>query len=148
MKVILLQDVAKIGKRSELVEVPDGYALNQLIPKRMAEPATAANKKRIERLQADAEASRLADRERFAAAQQALQEKTITIPAETNDLGHLFKAVSVQDIASAAQEQGIDVDEAMVVVGEPIKEVGEHTVKLVRGENEAEFTIMVTKHDA
>ena len=54
MKVILLQDVAKIGKRSDLVEVPDGYAMNQLIPKRMAETATAQNKKRIAKQQADA----------------------------------------------------------------------------------------------
>ena len=48
MKVILLQDVAKIGKRFETVDVPDGYALNMLIPKRMAEPATPENLKRVD----------------------------------------------------------------------------------------------------
>ena len=145
MKVILLQDVAKIGKRSDLVEVPDGYALNQLIPKRMAEAATAQNKKRIEKLQADAAASKDADKARFETAKAALTEKTIQVPADVNDQGHAFKAVSEQDIAEAAQAAGVDVEAAMLVVGAPIKDIGEHTVQLVRGDNKAEVTIVVIK---
>jgi len=145
MKVILLQDVAKIGKRSNLVEVPDGYALNHLIPKRMAEAATTQNKKRIEKLQAEAESNKEADQARFAAAQTALIEKTIQVPAEVNDKGHAFKAVSEQDIAQAAQAAGIDVEAAMLVVGTPIKEVGEHTIELTRGDNTASITIEVIK---
>lgn len=146
MKVILLQDVAKIGKRSDLVEVPDGYAMNQLIPKKMAEAATAQNKKRIEKLQADVDSNKEADRARFEAAKTALTEKNIEIKAETNDLGHLFKAVSEKDIAAAAQEAGIDVEESMLVVGSPIKEVGEHTIELVRGDDKAQITIEVVKN--
>lgn len=145
MKVILLQDVAKIGKRSDLVEVPDGYALNQLIPKRMAEAATAQNKKRIEKLQAEAESNKEADRARFAAAQTALTDKMVQVPAEVNDKGHAFKAVSEQDIAEAAQAAGVDVEAAMLVVGEPIKEIGEHTIELVRGDDKATITIEVIK---
>lgn len=145
MKVILLQDVAKIGKRSDVVEVPDGYALNQLIPKKMAEPATASNQKRIERMQAEAEANKAADRERFAKAQTALAETKIQIAADTNEIGHLFKAVSEIEIADAAQAAGIDIEAAMVITGEPIKEIGDHTVFLVRGDEKAEFVIEVIK---
>lgn len=145
MKVILLQDVAKIGKRSEIVEVPDGYALNQLIPKRMAEPATIANKKRIERLQQDTEAKREQDKARFDAAIKALGETKIQIKTEVNEQGHLFKAVSENDIAEASQAAGIDIDAAMVVVGKPIKEAGEHEVHLVRGDHKATFVIEVIK---
>jgi len=145
MKVILLQDVAKIGKRSDLVEVPDGYALNQLIPKRMAEAATAQNKNRIAKLQAEAETNKAADQERFAAAQTALTEKTIQITADVNEQGHTFKAVSEQDIAEAAQAAGIDVEAAMLSVGSPIKELGEHTIELIRGDNKAAITIEVVK---
>lgn len=145
--MILLQDVAKIGKRSDVVDVPDGYAMNQLIPKRMAEPATAQNQKRVAKLQADAEANRAADRERFEKAQAALAAADIKIPMEVNEVGHLFKAVSEKDIAEAAQAAGIDADEAMIQVGNPIKEVGEHTVKLIRGDESAEFTIEVTKKE-
>jgi large subunit ribosomal protein L9 len=147
MKVILLQDVAKIGKRSDLVEVPDGYALNQLIPKRMAEAATKQNKKRIEKLQATAESNKEADQARFAAAQIALTEKTVQVPAEVNDKGHAFKAVSEQDIAEAAQATGIDVEAAMLVVGVPIKEVGEHVIELTRGDNKVSITINVIKKE-
>jgi len=145
MKVILLQDVAKIGKRSELVEVPDGYALNQLIPKRMAEAATAANRNRIEKLQANAEAGRVIDEARFEAAHKALAEKVIQIATDVNEQGHLFKAVSEIDIADAAQAAGVDVEAAMISVGSPIKEVGEHVVELIRGNKKAEFTIEVIK---
>lgn len=145
MKVILLQDVAKIGKRSELVEVPDGYALNQLIPKHMAEPATAANQKRIERLQKDAASKQEQDKTRFEAAIKALTEKSVTIHTEANELGHLFKAVNEKDIADAAQDAGVDIDAAMIVVGAPIKDVGEHTVELIRGDQKSTFTIEVIK---
>jgi len=130
-----------------LVEVPDGYALNQLIPKHMAEAATKQNKKRIEKLQADAESNKEADRARFAAAEKAMTDTVIQVPAEVNDKGHAFKAVSEQDIAEAAQAAGVDVDAAMLVVGEPIKEVGERTIQLIRGENKATITIEVIKKD-
>lgn len=145
MKVILLQDVAKIGKRSELVEVPDGYAHNQLIPKRMAEPATAANKKRIEKLQASAKANSTADETRFEAAHKGLVENVLKIATDLNEQGNSFKAVSEIDIADAAQEKGIDLVASMIVVGQPIKSVGEHTVSLVRGDKKVEFTIEVIK---
>lgn len=145
MKVILLQDVAKIGKRSELVDVPDGYALNQLIPKHMAEPATKSNRKKIEKIQADAQKSEAANQERFTKAAEALQNASIIVEAEANDQGHLFKAVSENDIADAAATAGVDVDSAMIQVGEPIKSTGTHQVSLVRGDSVAEFAIDVQK---
>jgi large subunit ribosomal protein L9 len=145
MKVILLQDVAKIGKRSDVVEVPDGYALNQLIPKRMAEAATKQNKKRIEKLQAEAESNKETDRARFAAAEKAMTDAKIQVAAEVNEKGHAFKAVSEQDIAEAAQAADIDVEAAMLVVGDPIKELGDHTIQLIRGDNKASVTIEVIK---
>lgn len=145
MKVILLQDVAKIGKRSALVEVPDGYALNQLIPKGMAEPATAANQKRIERMQAAAAATDSAEQDKFAAAAQALSEKGLEIAMEVNEQGHAFQAVHQADIVIAAEAAGVTIDEAMVVIDQPIKELGEHTVSLVRGDSKADITINVIK---
>ena len=113
----------------------------------MAEAATKQNKKRIEKLQADAESNKEADRARFAAAEKAMTDTVIQVPAEVNDKGHAFKAVSEQDIAEAAQAAGVDVDAAMLVVGEPIKEVGERTIQLIRGENKATITIEVIKKD-
>lgn len=145
MKVILLQDVAKIGRRSQVVEVPDGYALNQLIPKRMAEAATVVNMKRIEKLQATLKASSAADETRFEKAHKALTEKNVKIATDLNEQGHSFKAVSERDIAEAAQEMGIDIEASMIVLAQPIKEAGEHEVELVRGDKKVKFTIEVTK---
>lgn len=145
MKVILLKDVAKIGRRNEVVNVPDGYAMNQLIPKNMAAPATPTNLKKIEKLEAQAAASVEADNERFSSAKKALSEKVIKIEVDSNDQGHLFKAVNEADISAAAKGVGVDIESAMVVIKTPIKELGEHELSLKLGGNTASFTIEVIK---
>lgn len=145
MKVILLQDVAKIGKRFSVVNVPDGYALNQLIPKRMAEPATPANLRQVERRKVTASASAEAGEEQFKEAVAALGEKTITHAAEANEQGHLFGAVREVDIAAAMQAEGIVVDVSMIKIADPIKALGGHIVQLVyAGKNES-FTLEVVE---
>lgn len=145
MKVILLQDVAKIGRRAAVVEVPDGYALNQLIPKKMAEPATAANLKRVERMRATATASKEAGEARFDAAIAALKAQTLSIAASVNEQGHCFKAVSEADVVEAAKAAEVDIDTTMVSFAAPIKELGKHEVMLVSGARKEVFTIEVTK---
>lgn len=145
MKVILLQDVAKIGRRYTVVEVPDGYALNKLIPKKMAEQASPANLKKIEKFQAEIASSKSSDNDKFEAAKVALSEKKVQIAIEVNEKGHSFKAVHEQDIVEAATAAGIKLDLAMVKVNSPIKAVGEHQVGLVSADQKAEFTIEVIK---
>jgi large subunit ribosomal protein L9 len=145
MKVILLQDVAKIGKRFSVVEVPDGYALNQLIPKRMAEAATPANLKKIERRQAETAATKEADLARFQAAKTILTANKITVLVEANEQGHLFKAVHETEIADAAQTMGADIESVMVKIEKPIKELGDHSIQLVSGTQVADITIEVIK---
>lgn len=145
MKVILLQDVAKIGRRTTVVEVPDGYALNQLIPKGMAQAATPANLKRVEKLQAEVVASKEAGHAQFEAAKKALHAQVIEIVADSNEQEHLFKAVNAAEIVTAAQATGVNVNETMIAIGAPIKALGEHQVELVLGEHKAAFTIKVVK---
>ncbi|MEY3784542.1 MAG: hypothetical protein RLZZ230_864 [Candidatus Parcubacteria bacterium] len=145
MKIILLQDVAKIGKRFEVVEVPNGYALNQLIPKRMAELANAINLKKVERKQIEVSATKEAGTSKFEAAKSALVDQKIKIVADANELGHLFKAVHEADIVTAAAEAGIVIDASMLKIDHPIKDVGEHAVVMVQGEHTATITIEVIK---
>jgi len=146
MKVILEQDVAKIGMRGDVVEVPNGYAMNQLIPKKMASAATGANLKNAEAKAAGKQAQAEADAKMFTVVAGQLKEASLVIKSDTNEEGGLFKAVSPEDIAAAAGEKSIDVDAAQVLVGEPIKSVGEHTVELVRGDARESFTITVEKN--
>lgn len=145
MKVILLQDVAKIGRKSQIVDVSDGYARNQLIPKRMAEAASTANTKRIEKKEAEASASNEAGKAKFSTAIEALRAITVKVMVDANEKGHMFKAVAVGDVVNAARENNIDIDDKMISFVSTIKEVGEHTVKLVLGSDKADFTIEVIK---
>ncbi len=143
MKVILLQDVAKIGRRSEIVNVPDGYAMNQLIPMKMAQPATPANVKRVEKMNADKEASADASSESFKAAVAAIEATPVSVSAEANEQGHLFKAVSADEVVTAAKGVGAVLTEDMVSFATPIKELGEHKVDLKQGDDTATITITV-----
>ncbi len=133
MKVILLKDVARIGKRNQVVEVPNGFAMNRLIPQKMAEPATKANMKRIAEQSEKNEAEREADKERFQEALTSLQESPLVLTAEANEKGHLFKAVSKEEIAEEAKSKGIDLPVSSILFKDPIKDVGEHELLLSRG---------------
>src|SRR6056297_747417 len=143
MKIILLQDVAKIGRRYEVVEVPDGYALNQLIPKKMAEPATPSNLKKVEKMNLNKAATAEANTASFKTAVETIAATPITITLEANDKGHLFRAVSAEDIETAAQAVGAMVTAEMVEFAEPVKEIGEHQVTLKHNDDSATITINV-----
>ena len=144
MKVILLQDVAKIGKRTEVVEVPNGYALNQLIPKGMAEPATKQNQKRLAQLQAKVKKAADADAERFTETVAALQSTPLEITAEANEQGHLYQGIGAKEVVAAAAARDLVLRPEQVVVSTPIKTVGTHEITLTEGTTTAPVSITIT----
>ena len=145
MKVILLKDVAKIGLRHEVVEVPNGYATNKLIPMKLAEPATPANLKKVGKVHA-AKAGAAADTEKvFNAAKEALQAEPLEIKADMNEQEHLFKAIDAATVVAAAEAKGIAITSQMIGFPEVVKSAGQHTVALQAGEHNASFTINVVK---
>ncbi len=134
MKVILLRDVAKIGRRSEIVDLPDGYALNQLIPKKWAEPATPANMKKIATMKATASLNDKLGDDQFQAAVASLHTATLQIiGGQANEQGHLFKAVHEADVIAAAKAQAIIILPTQVEIKTPIKSLGSHEIILKRG---------------
>jgi large subunit ribosomal protein L9 len=145
MKVILLRDVAKIGKRSTIVEVPDGYALNQLIPKKWAEPATPHNVKRINNLKAGSEATDLLDAQQYETALSAINQLPLSVTWDANEQGHLFKAVHAEDIVAAASARSIRLMADHLVIETPIKSLGIHQVGLRRGTQVKTFPIEIIK---
>ncbi|HEY0964658.1 MAG TPA: 50S ribosomal protein L9 [Candidatus Paceibacterota bacterium] len=146
MKVILLRDVAKIGRRHTVVEVPDGYAQNQLIPKKWAEPATPVNLKKLKQNQSVKEVLHSNDEHRFAAAVEAMAAAPLQISGgAANEQGHLFKAVREEDIVHAAKNAGIGLDKSEVVIELPIKSLGAHTITLKRGGKKVSCTVEVIK---
>lgn len=143
MKVILLQDVAKIGKRHQVVEVKSGYALNQLIPKRLAEPATPANLRRVEAHSEKSHADHDHQVAIFTAALEQLAGTQVPLTMPANAEGKLFEAIKAEAIVAAAKTHGATLLSSQVVLATPIKAVGEHTIMLQEGDLQGELTIVV-----
>lgn len=133
MKVILLQDVAKIGGRFETVEVPNGYAQNKLIPQGQAMPATPANAKKVAARRERAAAAAATAEASFADALTKLSGETLTVHAKSNDQGHLYEALHARDIVAAAAAVGAALTESQVQLPEQIKAVGSYEISLTDG---------------
>ena len=131
MKVILLEDVRKVGKKGEIVEVSDAYARNVLIRKNQGVEATSANLNTLKLKKAnDAKvaAENLAEAEALKA---ELEKKAVTLQVKTGEGGKLFGSVSNGQIAEAMKDQlGIEVDRRKIVMDTPIKNVGEMSVDI------------------
>lgn len=144
MKVILQQDVAKLGRRFTVVEVPDGYAANKLLPKGLAKPATPANLKALNARMAAADHQREAASEQFEALKAALADKTVIVTAAANAEGKLFQAVKSADVASEVSAlTGMSVTAAQVSIHEPIKQVGEHMVAISEGSESLSLPVTI-----
>ena len=128
MKVILLRDVAKIGKKFSVVEVPDGFALNKLIPKKDAEPANQANLKRILEKKKNNDHSKEGEIAVVNAIFKACADAPLVIAMEANEQGHLFKSVHVADILLSAKLRDLSIPKSILRLEEPIKSLGAHEV--------------------
>lgn len=129
MKILLLENVSKLGKAGEIVNVADGYAKNFLIPQKKGQEATKAVLKSFEEKQKVEQARRVKAEAEAAALAKELSGKIINVKAKAGDNGKLFGAVTAQDVADALKEQlDLDVDKKKVIVPEDIKTVGDYTV--------------------
>jgi len=134
MKVILLQDVAKIGRRFDVVEVPNGYGMNKLIPQGMAKPATPENLKAVQAQSAKTDADRAASDEAFETLLASLKNVVLEIAVEANEEGRMFQALKVDAVVEALKASiGTEIDQSKVVIKTPIKEIGEFSVELMSG---------------
>ncbi|MBI1848490.1 MAG: 50S ribosomal protein L9 [Candidatus Rokubacteria bacterium] len=130
MKVILLEDVTKVGRRGEVRDVSDGYARNYLLPKKLALSATAGNLKNLAHIkaQADAKAGRIkTDAE---SVQQRIEALTYEERRQASEEGKLFGSVTPQDIADFLDKHGVKLERRRVQLDEPIKALGEVTVSI------------------
>jgi len=130
MKVILLRDVAKLGRRFEPTVVPDGYALNKLIPQGLAEAATPENIKRVLARKDKQEIDATSQAEAFIAVCEALKDITVTLTVEANEKQHLFKAVKESDVARALADAGYAISTDLIKLAEPIKALGVYEVAI------------------
>lgn len=148
MRVILRQDVSKLGAVGDTVEVADGYARNHLFPQKLALESTPANERRVAK-----ERTRRAEQEtaRTAAAREVAERLagvSVTIAARA-DGETLYGSVGGPEIAAAlAEERGLELDPAAIRLEQPIKTVGTHDVPVVLGEGiEARLKVWVVPED-
>jgi large subunit ribosomal protein L9 len=146
MKVILLDDVVKLGRRGEVRDVSDGYARNFLIPKKLALSATGGNLKNLDHIkkQQEAKASRVkadADGIRARIEGLAYEERR-----QASEEGKLFGSVTAQDVADFLQANGVTVERRRIALDEPLKSLGEHSVTVrLHPEVTAQLKITITR---
>ena len=144
MKVILLKDVRGVGLHGEIKNVADGYAINGLFPKKLAEAATAEKIADVEAKRVAHEAEMQKEAEQLDNKVAALRGKTITISSRATEKGGLFKAVHEKDVAKAILgEHALAIPEDAITFPEPVKTVGEHVVLLKSKNQKAEFGVVV-----
>lgn len=145
MKVILKEDVSKIGKKGDLLEVSDGYARNFLFPRGLAEEATEGRQKEWETRRKGL--AQKADRAEKAAQEvkRNIQGKQIVLKASAGESGKLFGSVTTSMISQAIEEQlKVNVDKKDIRVPETIRQIGRYTLSVrLYANTEAELSVLV-----
>jgi large subunit ribosomal protein L9 len=146
MKVILLDDVAKLGHRGEVRDVSDGYARNYLLPQKLALTASAANLKNLETIKARQESQAARLRGEAEAQAQAIGALTFTQSRQASDEGRLFGSVGKADVAAFLSQSGIEVERRRIALDEPIKALGEFSVPIrLHGDVTAHLKVIVSR---
>ena len=130
MEVILREHVDNLGRRGEVVKVAAGYARNFLLPRKLALPATAGNKKHVERERKIMETREAEEKGQAEAIAARLNAVAISIPRRTGDSDQLYGSVTSADIADFLKAKGFEIDRRKLILPEPIKAIGEYTVPL------------------
>ena len=130
MEIILREHVDNLGKRGEIVKVADGYARNYLLPRKLALPATAGNKMHVERERRIMETRESEERGQAEALAARLRAIDISISRRVGDTEQLYGSVTSGDIVDFLKAKGFDIDRRKLILPEPIKAIGDHTVPL------------------
>ena len=130
MKVLLCEDIPKLGWFGDVVDVNNGYARNYLLPYKLAIVPTEANVKSLAKEKAKHVDERKLVREQLERASKAVQGAEVVLAAKANEKGHLFGSIAERDIADNLRQQGFEVKDEMVQLDGHIKQTGQHDVTI------------------
>lgn len=147
MKVILTENIEKLGKIGDTISVKDGYARNYLLPKGKAKAATPENMRMLERLKKKAAEDQTKKLDEVKKLADKISNLSITISAQAGEEEKLYGSVTNEMIANAVKDEGIDIDKKDIVFEEPIKKLGVYqvTVKL-HPEVKANLRVWIVKN--
>ena len=130
MKVILLKDVKKQGKKDQIIDVSDGYANNFLIKQGLAVPCNQVNKNRLDKelkSKEDALEAKIAECEEL---KKKLEKVEVSFVAKTGKEGRMFGSISSKQIADELKNKGFDIDKKIIKCDHPIDTLGTHIVDI------------------
>jgi large subunit ribosomal protein L9 len=146
MKVILLDDVAKLGRRGEVRDVSDGYARNFLIPKKLALSASAGNLKNLDHIKKQQESKAERIKGDAHGLQQRIEALTYEERRQASEEGKLFGSVTSQHIADFLDKHGVKLERRRIQLDEPIKTLGETMVPVrLHADVTAQLKVSVTR---
>ena len=144
MKVILLKDVPKIGRKYDVKDVADGHALNFLIPRGLIEIATPQALQKIEHLKRNIEQEKTIQGGLLVKSLETIKDLKLNIKEKANEKGHLFAGLTKEMLAGEIfKATRLNIDPESIELGKPIKEIGEHKVSVEAMGKTAEFTVLV-----
>ncbi|WP_070001187.1 50S ribosomal protein L9 [Cellulosilyticum sp. I15G10I2] len=131
MKIILTQDVKKVGKKGDILEVKDGYARNALLPKGLAVEASAVNLNQRKLEQNAMDKKKQAELDEAKQIEAKLKEKEIKLALKTGEGGKIFGSVTSKEIAETIKKElGLDIDKKKIQLKEGIKSLGTQTIAI------------------
>ncbi len=147
MKVVLIKDVKGVGRMHEEKEVSEGYAINFLIPRKLAVPATGAVASEVKNLKQMNQKHKEAELKKLEAEVHKLTEKSVTFRAKVNEKAHLFFALDNKKVSEILNNEGVHIPSELILLENKIKEVGTHKIEVKVGEKHTHFNLEVVAED-
>jgi len=147
MKVIFLQDVSRVGKKYDTKEVNDGYAMNFLLPRKLAVTATPKAVAELEIRKKEIVLKREVQENLLLKNLEAIKGKVVTIKGKANDKGHLFSAIHKKEIIEEMKKQlNAEISEEFIILEKPIKEIGECEIPISIKDKNSSFKLIVEEN--
>jgi large subunit ribosomal protein L9 len=144
MKVIFLSDVPRVGRKYDVKDINDGYAMNFLLPRKLAVVATPKELEALERRQKDIVLEREVQEDLLMKSMEEIKNKVVTLKVKADEKGHLFSGIHAKEIAEAMQnENRVTINEEYIDLEKPIKEVGEFQIPIKIGTKKSSFKLVI-----
>jgi large subunit ribosomal protein L9 len=130
MKVILKDDIEKLGVTGQVVQVADGYGRNYLIPKNLAIPATKGNMKSIDVIKTQKDFRERKRKREAEKIKDKLEKLSLTAEVQTGEEDKVFGSVTAAAIAKLIADQGFEIDRRKIMLDEPLKALGVYTINI------------------